>query len=380
VTTGNELIIAGGGLAGCIAALVLAKLRPEVPVHLVESQPVFGGNHIWSFFDSDMPAEARWLVQPLVAHRWAAYDVLFPSRRRTLHIGYNSIFSERLDRAVRDTLGENRFSVGDPVVDVEPTQVRLASGAILRGRGVIDARGDLNLDLFDTGWQKFLGHVYELDRPHRLEHPIVMDATVDQQDGYRFVYCLPFTPTRILIEDTYYSLDSTLDEKVLAARIEEYMRSRGWSGQRLRRETGVLPVVMSGQLGALWRDEPGVPKIGSRGGFFHPTTGYSLQDAVRIAYLLARQTDFSSAALDRVIYAAAHRLWKQRRFYRMLNRLLFRAARPEERYRVLEHFYRLEPDVVSRFYAARSWTTDKFRIVSGTPPVPVSRALAALLP
>ena len=32
----NRLIIAGGGLAGCLAALALAKARPEVELLLIE--------------------------------------------------------------------------------------------------------------------------------------------------------------------------------------------------------------------------------------------------------------------------------------------------------------------------------------------------------
>ena len=58
--------------------------------------------------------------------------------------------------------------------------------------------------------------------------------------------------------------------------------------------------------------------------------------------------------------------------------MLFRAAAPEHRYRVLEHFYRLDPGLIARFYAGRSTAADKMRILSGRPPVPVARALMAL--
>jgi lycopene beta-cyclase len=71
-------------------------------------------------------------------------------------------------------------------------------------------------------------------------------------------------------------------------------------------------------------------------------------------------------------------LWKERAFYQLLNRMLFRAAPPEDRYRVLEHFYRLPEPLISRFYAGRLTRLDKLRIVSGRPPVPIGKALAAL--
>ena len=63
----------------------------------------------------------------------------------------------------------------------------------------------------------------------------------------------------------------------------------------------------------------------------------------------------------------------------MLNRMLFRAARPEERVRVFNHFYRLGDDLVARFYAGRSTSFDKLRILSGKPPIPIFRAVKAII-
>ncbi|PNB53132.1 lycopene cyclase, partial [Pseudomonas sp. GW531-E2] len=70
---------------------------------------------------------------------------------------------------------------------------------------------------------------------------------------------------------------------------------------------------------------------------------------------------------------------RARGFYRMLDKLLFRAAGPDERYRILERFYRLDPQLVRRFYAGQSTMMDKARILTGKPPVPITRALRAIL-
>ena len=71
-------------------------------------------------------------------------------------------------------------------------------------------------------------------------------------------------------------------------------------------------------------------------------------------------------------------MWRARGFYRILARMLFRAAEPAERYRVLERFYRLDPALIGRFYAGNTTMPDKIRILSGKPPVPIGRAVAAL--
>ena len=62
----------------------------------------------------------------------------------------------------------------------------------------------------------------------------------------------------------------------------------------------------------------------------------------------------------------------------MLTKMLFAAARPEQRYRMLERFYRLPQPLIERFYAGRSTPADALRILAGKPPVPISSALASL--
>ena len=51
---------------------------------------------------------------------------------------------------------------------------------------------------------------------------------------------------------------------------------------------------------------------------------------------------------------------------------------PDQRYRIFQRFYGLAPGLIARFYAGRSNTADKLRILSGKPPVSVRRAIAAL--
>lgn len=379
-TLSCDLAIVGGGLAGSLIALALHKARPDLDLRLIEAGDTFGGNHLWSFFGSDVSKDERDLLAPLVAHAWPAYDVRFPAHARTLAQPYYTIPSTRLDAHVRATLPEHSLMTGQKVLSTAPTTVVLADGDRLEAKGVIDARGPASLAALELGWQKFVGTEVKLDAPHGLERPVVMDATVMQLDGYRFVYTLPFSADTLLIEDTYYSDAQRLEEASLAARVQKYAADQGWTiAETLRTEKGVLPVALGGDFDAYWRaGGTRVAKAGVRAGLFHPTTGYSLPDAVRTAHLIARASDLSGAALHDLTYAHASETWKSRGFYRMLDRMLFLAARPDERYRVLERFYGLKPDLIARFYAARSTDADKLRVLAGKPPVPVFRALGAL--
>ena len=75
----------------------------------------------------------------------------------------------------------------------------------------------------------------------------------------------------------------------------------------------------------------------------------------------------------------SERLWRRSGFFRLLNRMLFRAAEPDQRYRVLERFYGLPEPLIRRFYAGRLRWSDKVRLVTGSPPVPIGRALGCVL-
>jgi lycopene beta-cyclase len=209
---------------------------------------------------------------------------------------------------------------------------------------------------------------------------VVMDATVEQLDGFRFVYLLPFGPDRLFVEDTYYSDTPDIDRAALAGRIADYAAARGWQVEGVEREeAGVLPVVLGGDFDAYWRSGgANVPKAGVRAGLFHPTTGYSLPDAVRTARFIAELRDWSAPALHDALHGFARKAWQERGFYRLLDRMLFRAADPAERWRVLQRFYALDESLVGRFYAGQSTFRDKARVLMGRPPVPIGRALRAI--
>ncbi|WP_288934293.1 lycopene beta-cyclase CrtY [uncultured Sphingomonas sp.] len=376
-----DVAVVGGGLAGSLVALALAARHPTLDVRIVEEADTLGGNHVWSFFGSDVAAEDRWLLAPLVVHAWRGYDIAFPAHARTLDETYYSLTSARLDAVVRERLPAHALMTGRRVLACSATAVVLGDGDRVEARGVIDARGPGDLSRLDLGWQKFVGRTLSLAEPHDVERPVVMDATVPQIDGYRFVYCLPFSPTRMFVEDTYYSDTPDLDVPSIRDRISAYATAHGWHGNTDdgHEETGVLPVAIGGDFDAYWRSSgTGVAKVGMRAGLFHPTTGYSLPDAVRTAAMIATRRDLSGPALHATTHDHAKALWRGRGFYRMLDAMLFKAAEPQERYRVLERFYRLDAGLIGRFYAGRSTMTDKARVLIGKPPVPIARAVRAL--
>lgn len=379
-TLSCDLAVLGGGLAGGLIALAMAAHRPELSVMVIERGEKLGGHHVWSFFASDIAAGGEALVEPLIAARWDDYLVRFPgAAERRLGTPYRSATSARLDAAVRAALPAGRILTGAEVVDAQGRKVVLADGRVIRAGGVIDARGAQGLAHMAGGWQKFLGHTLTLAAPHGLSAPVVMDATVDQVDGYRFVYCLPFSPTEVFVEDTYYSDTPALDVPVLRARIRDYASRAGWEVERIAyEETGVLPVIATGNFEAFWRSGGEIARAGTRAALCHPLTSYSIPDAVRFALYLTTLDNLSGERLGTISHEWAAQHWRDGRFYRMLSRMLFGASDGPDRWRMLARFYTLPEALIERFYAGCSTPSDMVRVLAGRPPVAVGAALASL--
>lgn len=374
----TDIILVGGGLSNSLIAYRLHTQRPEVNFLLLEAGDELGGNHTWSFHGDDLSKPQLAWLSPFVEASWPGYEISFPNRQRDIHSAYFSISSSRLRDVMMDALGAS-VRLSSRVEDLTPQEVRLADGTCLRAGAVIDGRGGSPGHHFEIAYQKFLGREVRLSTPHGLDRPVLMDATVPQRDGFRFVYLLPFSDDRILIEDTYYSNVPALDRDNLRRGIDDYAAQRGWTtAELLREESGVLPIVLDGDIEAHWNSlDAGVPTVGLRGGFFHATTGYSLPNAVRIADLIACLEDFGAASLYELLRGEARSHWQQQGFYRMLNRMLFLAAKPEGRYSVLQRFYGLSAPLISRFYAGRTTLPDKLRILTGRPPIPIGAAIRA---
>lgn len=374
-----DLILAGGGLANGLIAWRLKQTRPELRILCVEEQAHLGGNHTWSFHDNDLNAIQHEWIRPLVVQAWPAYDVHFPDHSRRLNSGYASITSERFSHVVKASLGDD-LRLGENIAQVSPHAVFLASGESLNAKAVIDGRGVEHSKHMVLGQQAFLGQLLKLQGPHGLDAPVIMDARVAQGNGYRFMYVLPFSADTVLVEDTHYIDHDGISSEQHRTNIAQYVKEQGWiAGQCLREERGVLPITLAGDFDAFWGETQGQPRSGLRAGLYHCTTGYSLPHAVQLADWIAQQEDFESYALFRCIRAFAHQSWQRQSFYRLLNRMLFLAGKPQDRWRVMQRFYSLPEGLISRFYSGGSGIRDKMRVLIGKPPVPIHEAMQAAL-
>ena len=381
----ENMVILGAGLSGLLTAWRCLELNPKLKITLIDANSEIAGDHTWSFNLNDIDTELQKWVRPFIAHQWEAYDVKFPTRQRTLNITYCTGNSETLKSCVRPLIDSGRLSLklNSRVQDIGEDIVFLEGGEEIQSALILDARGfEPNPERY-LGYQKFVGHVIRTEQPHGVERPIIMDATVPQLGGYRFVYCLPYSDTELLVEDTYYTDGADMKSQEVDARIRDYIESQLniTSYEVARRETGILPITI-----AIKPDVYAPMSIGIRGGYYHAVTGYSFPDAAKVADRLAHQilslVNGGQKITNRNLQLAMQNMQREHysaeRFFRLLNRMLFRAAKPQERYMVLQRFYGLGEGLIERFYAGDLTWRDKVRILIGKPPVPVFKALQNL--
>lgn len=375
----SEYLLVGGGLQNSLITLAILHHQPGAKLTLVERNTRLGGQHTWCFHANDVPPAARAWLDPLVANRWLQYDVHFPDRRRRLDDEYCAVTSDRLHQVVSEKIAGSPHAhvVQGTVEQMDPNGAQLTDGTRLVAELVVDSRGPQpNAAGTSEAYQKFLGLEMEIEPGSACSVPMLMDAAVAQTDGFRFVYVLPFAPDRILVEDTYYSRSSKLDRATLRERVEQYAKSVGIVVRRvIREEAGVLPIPLRVQAmqcvpasSGRRANKPLTSALaaGYAGGFFHPTTGYSFPVATRLALHLASRSPHG--VFDDTFDTLMRRHHRQVRYCLLLNRMLFGAFAPDERYRVLEHFYRLPAATIRRFYALEMTVTDRARILCGRPP------------
>lgn len=376
-----DCIIAGAGLAGGLIAWRLKQLHPHLKVVAVDAGGTAGGNHTWSCFAHDLNDQQSAWLKPFVDYRWDAYSVNFEKYQRNLALPYVTLTSATFHRNIQLALGSD-LVLGAAITDVRRGAVTLADGRVIEATWVIDARGwDESQTVLLTALQSFCGQEWEFAEPHRLTAPVLMDATVPQDGGFRFMYVLPFDATHALIEDTLYHDGSTrFDPASGSANIANYAQQKGWQLQRLlREERGALPIVLSGDLdGALNGTQPGVVPVGVRANRFHPVTGYSLRHAVAVADFVSSKWPMSCDELRMLTDALTRQLWKEQSFFRLLNRMMIKGAPSSERHKIMAKFYGLPECLIARFYAEQLSLLDKMRIVSGKPPISVFEAVRCL--
>lgn len=288
-----DIIIAGAGCAGLSLAWYITKYTGKKFTILmldVSFTPI--NNKTWCFWDD------QFLPDPVQVYK--SWDHLhFGSEHHQVtellkdhkyHCVRSGDYSEQLmnDLLKWDNI-EWKESVITNITDHLSYAEVFVPGEKIRGEYVFQSIYGKKFEDETSLKQHFLGWEIEL-KTGKLEESAVtlMDFRTDQKDATAFMYVLPYTRQKALVEYTLFSKNLLSDEEY-EQEIKIYLQKNyGFSKddyQITRIEKGIIPMVQqpsgNGVVGRVF-------EIGQLAGVSKPTTGYTFNRIHRINELIAK--------------------------------------------------------------------------------------------
>jgi lycopene beta-cyclase len=294
-----DLAILGAGSAGLSLAAALAQNVGEKPINVavIEARDDQPPDRVFSFWAN--PRELRNPPWPLLG-RWQSWRFSDRDGNEVLHDGgderhYAAISAlTHRHHCLERIGGQPRFQLirGVVVTALEPH----ADAIEVRGEGfrawakhVVDTRNHADHSPFEARlYQQFVGHVWQRTERSDLARPVdlMTDMSADA-DGFRFVYRLPLSRERLLVEETRFT------PRILPwRRLEADCRradgaSFSNSATLLATERGVVPMGMV----AIPPPDPRIRLAGARGGAVRAASGYAFRRIQDWASHNARQVE-----------------------------------------------------------------------------------------
>lgn len=371
-----DLVILGAGCAGLSLAARLASGDGDLRVVLIDPRTEFADDRSWSFWHHDHHA-----LREIVAHEWSGWTYSDLGGRHATHrvagMSYQYIrgadfYRWALAQIARDDgidlrLGVAAHDLSSITLPDGSTAVCVATdhGELL-ARQVVDTRPRRAAALL---YQCFSGVEVEHDGGLTAEADAVglMTRMRSGGGGLGFVYVLPLSPTRALVEWTRFSPVPLAESLVVAERDAE-LAALGLDGATVvREEGGILPM---GRMPSVEASIPGVVLAGNAGGALRDASGYAFLRIQRWAQSCA-------AALARGEDPAPHppEPWVRQQ----MDRIFLQAVRAHPE-RTTDYFMamasRVAPRRLLRFLTDRATVGDLASIIAALPLLPFLAQLA----
>ena len=271
-------------MAGLSLAFYLNESRLRDKKTLIIDRDAKNENdHTWCFWETGEGA-----FEKQVFRRWQG--VWFHGTRgfsKFLDLGeyeYKMIRAARFYEFIFEKIKGNpnfRFLRAE-IKSIENESVKTDEGEFRAKEFIFDSftRKTYDNPKYQNLWQHFHGWLIETEREaFHSDEPTLFDFRVEQAGDCRFVYILPFSQNKALIEFTVFS-ESLLKQSEYEENVGKYISKilKIEHYQTLETEAGVIPMS----------DEPHeefpaqkIIRIGTAGGYVKPSTGYSFQRTQR---------------------------------------------------------------------------------------------------
>lgn len=371
-----DALIVGAGCAGLSLAVHVAMTarharKPCPRIVLLEPRAAYRRDRTWCGWR----VGAAHPFAAAVTHRWSRWAVQ-DDRRRVVrgserhpyeHVAADVFYATAQALLATEPAVELRLGVevgelidrGDHVI-AETTAGTLRAGLAFDSRPAAPA-ADTGVDEVAL-LQNFVG--WEVDAGRPVFDPgvaEVMDFAVSQDRGLHFMYALPFTDRRALVEATYIT-PAAISEAQCEADIRGYLQRRHGLGEftALFRERGQIAMTTAPTRP---RSSPRVIHLGLRGGLAKPSTGYAFAAIQEFSAALAgRIVARPGQPVDPPAPRPATAVAMDRVFLSYVDRHPARAPAL-----FVDLFEKLPPELLCRFLTDHAGPLDNLRVMASTP-------------
>tara|TARA_R110001599_G_scaffold1889_1_gene9530 strand:+ start:71322 stop:72479 length:1158 start_codon:yes stop_codon:yes gene_type:complete len=370
-----DLIIAGGGMSGLSLAWYLAKGGYKGKVLVVDSTFAPINEKTWCFWTKDVPPFKEIIYRTWNKAFFSALDMnaflyLKDYSYHAIRCGdfKELVLTELRNRSNFTLLEENILSVSSN-----------SSKAVLLTKNSDTYIADhIFQSVFRPNWQKpkypliqhFLG--FEIDTEHSVFDPAtftLMDFDPSFKEGVAFMYVLPFSHNKALLEFTVFS-NSILDKEVYEEKIQNYMDKKYGlhvSEYEVKRtEYGEIPMQ---DLDYQPTYEKNIINLGTMGGLTKPSTGYTF----------LRTQEYTKQLADSIITGEKPLLPPQSKFrYRYYDLLLLHILTnsTEDSLAIFRDLFKKNRfDAVLSFLSEDSNFVQDLKIMSSVPYMPFFKAI-----
>jgi lycopene beta-cyclase len=295
-------IIAGGGMAGLSLAFYLDKspLRDK-KILIIDREEKNVNDHTWCFWETGISP-----FEEIIYKNWKGvwfhgtdnfsqfldlqdytykmirgidfYEYIIPILKQNPNVTFLQASIEKIETVGKETV------------------VKTDKGNFVADEMVFDSsfRSNYNNPKQHNMLQHFKGWVIETAKPvFKVNEPTLFDFRIEQKDELRFVYVLPYSETKALIEFTIFSDNLITQEEYefylktyieQTIKVGEYQIKAG-EYQISETEFGVIP--MSDEKHEI-SPMPKVIRIGTSGGYVKASTGYTFQRSQRFLQNLVK--------------------------------------------------------------------------------------------
>ncbi|MEO0312267.1 MAG: hypothetical protein RIQ89_1924 [Bacteroidota bacterium] len=273
-----DIAITGGGAAGLSLAmhLIHAGLDKKWKVVIIDKDSKESNDRTWCFWEKE-----KGLFDAIIYKKWSHLIFNHPIERLHLDISpytykmlrgidFYSHCKEAIHNSsitwmkanIRNILNENGK------VSIETDQDKFTASKVFDSTRKVPLVQPPHYHLL----QHFKGIIIETqEASFNPEAATFMDFDTNQNNDTRFIYLLPFSKTKALVEYTIFS-EQLLDKQAYSAALNNYLTAQGISQYKLiEEEFGVIPMTdyyFEKQQGA-------ITYIGTAGGLTKASSGYT---------------------------------------------------------------------------------------------------------